>query len=149
MTDNPWSDFEAGTWTTEMEEFDGMEITFRETGDVSALVDLVFGGVSDTDKEESIANLVTTSVVEPTITKEQFYALSLTNKSALVMEIITHTQEDQREDFQNEPASGSVPDAMQGTGSSETTDGGSGEQPSSSEQEVQASSASVSATQEP
>lgn len=126
---SPWAAFQAQTWKTKMPEFGGMEVTFRESGSAAALVDIVFGQVTGANKDLSVSELVTTSVIDPVLTREEFAALSLAHRLALFTEIMSHVKKDETAGFPNAPPAGgesaSTP-ASSPEEESETPDGGSG-----------------------
>jgi len=96
-----------------------MKITFRESGDAGALVDLSFG--TGGDKNQAVASLVTSSVINPPLSIMQFNSLSLLCKLALFREIVTKAKADEVADFQLGQPSGPKPEA-----GPTTPDGGSG-----------------------
>lgn len=121
---NPWEKFEAKIWKAKIPELDDMEVTFRESGDAGALVDIVFGKALGGDKNQAIAILVSTSIVSPPLVETQFNSLGLQVKLALFGEVMNHVGKGQPKDFPEGSKAGPKTES-----SSETDVGGPGEQP--------------------
>lgn len=127
---SPWAKYQAQTWKKKMDEFGGLDVTFRESGSAAALVDIVFGQVTGASKDLAVAELVTTSVIDPILSREEFAALSLGHKLALFTEVMTHVKQEEAPDFPSASTPGGASAPTSETSpeeESETLAGGPGE----------------------